>query len=124
MDYSIEKIQQIVREFAKSRNWEDYPNIDKFDHVHEELIEVSQYLRYKSREEMEGFLSDPKNKALIEEEMGDVLFVFARLANQLNIDLGKGFETTVAKVLKKFPETAGKSEYNPVWKGDKPGNKE
>jgi len=48
---TIKHAQKLVKDFAKRNNWKDIPNIDKFDHLHEELIEMSQHLRYKTEEE-------------------------------------------------------------------------
>ena len=45
---SIKEAQKLVKDFAERNNWSDSPNVDKFDHLHEELIEMSQHLRYKS----------------------------------------------------------------------------
>ena len=36
----ISEAQQTIKKFAVENNWDDTPNIDKFDHLHEELIEM------------------------------------------------------------------------------------
>ncbi len=36
----ISQAQILVKEFAKGNKWSDESNIDKFDHLHEELIEI------------------------------------------------------------------------------------
>ena len=36
----ISEAQALVKDFAKSNKWSDEPNIDKFDHLHEELSEI------------------------------------------------------------------------------------
>lgn len=48
---TITEAQQLVKDFAKRNNWDDSPNIDKFDHLHEELIEMSRLLRYKTQDQ-------------------------------------------------------------------------
>lgn len=116
----IREAQNIVKEFSERNGWEDFPNIDKIDHLHEELIEVSQYLRYKSKEERIIFVKD--NSDLFTEEMGDVMFGLCRLANQLNIDLNDGFEMTKEKVFKKYNDK--KAESNIVTKGSLGNNSE
>ena len=35
---TIKEAQDFVKNFAEQKGWKDYPNIDKFDHLHEELI--------------------------------------------------------------------------------------
>ena len=37
---SIKEAQEFVRDFTRKNKWKDVPNIDKFDHLHEELIEM------------------------------------------------------------------------------------
>lgn len=41
---TMTEAQQLVKDFAKRNNWDDSPNIDKFDHLHEELIEMPRLL--------------------------------------------------------------------------------
>ncbi|MBI2426320.1 MAG: hypothetical protein HYV34_00580 [Candidatus Kerfeldbacteria bacterium] len=103
---TLSEAQGAVLEFAKKNGWEDYPNIDKFDHIHEELLEMSQFLRYKSREEREKFVSE--HQELFEKELGDVLFGLLRLANQLGVDAERGFLAAKAKIEKKY--TSGVAE--------------
>lgn len=46
---TIKEAQKLVKDFAVRNDWKDVPNIDKFDHLHEELLEMSQHLRYKEK---------------------------------------------------------------------------
>ena len=39
----IKEAQKFVKNFALNQNWDDHPNVDKFDHLHEELIEMSKF---------------------------------------------------------------------------------
>lgn len=100
---NIEKIseaQKFVKEFAEMNKWKDFPNIDKFDHVHEELIEMSKHLRYKSKNEMIKYIRE--NKDTFEDGMGDLFFVICRLSNQLGIDLTKSFNLVRNRIVKKY----------------------
>lgn len=97
---TIKDCQQVVKEFAERNCWKDFPNIDKIDHLHEELVEISQHIRYKDKEEIQEFVD--KNKELFEEEIGDLFFGVVRLANQFDVDLEKAFEITRGKVFKKY----------------------
>ena len=100
---NIEKIseaQKFVKKFAEMNKWKDFPSIDKFDHVHEELIEMSKHLRYKSKNEMTNYIQ--KNKDIFEDGMGDLLFVICRLSNQLGIDLTKSFNLVSNRIVKKY----------------------
>jgi NTP pyrophosphatase (non-canonical NTP hydrolase) len=109
---TIKEFQKIVKNFAERNSWKDFPNIDKIDHLHEELVEISQHIRYKSKEEVEEFVN--KNKKLFEEEIGDLFFGVVRLANQFGVDLGKAFEMTRKKVFEKYNNQ--EKENNVTWK--------
>ncbi len=98
----ISQLQKEVKIFTESLGWDDTPSLDKFDHLHEELIEMSRHLRYKSEQERIDFVKT--NKELFTSEMGDLFFGLCRLANQLNIDLEEGFKQTAEKVKAKYTQ--------------------
>ncbi len=97
---TIKEAQKLVKSFAKRNNWEDFPNVDKFDHLHEELIEMSQYLRYKSKEERIKFVKE--NQEIFKDGIGDMFFGLCRLANQLGIDLEEAFNLVKDEILEKY----------------------
>ncbi|MFH1307904.1 MAG: hypothetical protein ABIH72_03550 [archaeon] len=97
---SIKEAQELVKAFANRNGWQDNPNIDKFDHLHEELIEMSQYLRYKSEEEKIKIVYE--NKEVFRDGIGDLFFGLCRLANQLNVDIEEAFNEVKTKILDKY----------------------
>lgn len=107
----ISEAQSIVKSWSQKNGWQDMPNIDKFDHLHEELIEMSQHLRYKSETERLEYVKN--NRDYFTAEMGDLLFGVCRLANQLGVNLEDGFHRTKDKAESKY--TAGKAESNIPW---------
>jgi NTP pyrophosphatase (non-canonical NTP hydrolase) len=110
----INKAQSQVKLFAEKLEWDDTPCIDKFDHLHEELIEMSRHLRYKSVQERMDFVK--ANKELFTNEMGDLFFGLCRLSNQLGVNLEEGFLQTQEKVEKKYTEKG--KETNKVREGE------
>ena len=96
----IKEAQELVKKFAERNKWEDFPNLDKFDHLHEELIEMSQHLRYKDKEEIKGFVFN--NKEIFEDGIGDLFFGLMRLANQLGVDVEKSFNMVKEEILEKY----------------------
>ncbi|MDF1497379.1 MAG: MazG nucleotide pyrophosphohydrolase domain-containing protein [Patescibacteria group bacterium] len=108
----ISEAQQIVKSWSNGNGWKDVPNIDKFDHIHEELVEMSQHLRYKSEAERIDYVKNNKNYFIA--EMGDLLFGICRLANQLGVDLEEGFALTKDKAEQKYK--SGIKESNIPWK--------
>ncbi len=107
----ISEAQNIVKTWSERNGWEDIPNIDKFDHLHEELIEMSQHLRYKSESERVEFVKNHQD--YFTAEMGDLLFGVCRLANQLGINLEEGFFITKEKAEAKYGP--GAKESNIPW---------
>lgn len=97
---TLKEAQKFVKDFAKKNGWRDFPNIDKFDHVHEELIEMSRTLRYKSEEEMVDFIKN--NKDVFEDGIGDTLFALTRLSNQLGIDMEKSLNLVTERIVVKY----------------------
>jgi len=97
---SIKEAQALVKAFAERNNWKDVPNVDKFDHLHEELIEMSQHLRYKSEAERIKFVQENKN--IFIDGIGDLFFALCRLANQLDVDLEEAFNFVKAEILDKY----------------------
>jgi NTP pyrophosphatase (non-canonical NTP hydrolase) len=106
---TIRGAQLLVRRFAQKNRWKNVPNIDKFDHLHEELIEMSQHLRYKSEKERARFVKE--NKAIFEDGIGDLFFGLCRLANQLDVDIMDAFFAAEKEIRSKY---AGKKEKKPV----------
>ncbi len=99
---TISEAQQLVRDFAKSNNWVDEPNIDKFDHLHEELIEMSSHLRYKTTGEMQAYITEHKD--VFEDGIGDLFFATCRLANQLGVDIEKSFNLVSKSIVARYAD--------------------
>ena len=96
----IKEAQRFVKDFAIKKNWEDHPNVDKFDHLHEELIEMSKLLRYKNKEERLTVIQEKKEH--FKDGIGDLFFATCRLANQLDIDIAEAFDYVKDRISKKF----------------------
>ena len=97
---TISEAQQLVKDFVLRNNWDDSPNIDKFDHLHEELTEMSRLLRYKNQEERLQVLHEHHAEFL--DDMGDLLFATCRLANQLQINLDEAFNSVSKNILERY----------------------
>lgn len=85
----IKDAQKIVKKFAMNNGWKDEPNIDKFDHLHEELLEMSKHLRYRELNERNEIIMDKHD--VFEDGIGDLLFALLRLSNQLGVDADDAF---------------------------------
>ena len=108
---TIKDAQKLVKHFANSNNWKDHPCIDKFDHLHEELIEMSKHLRYKSKEERIKFIQE--NKHLFLDGIGDLFFALCRLSNQLNIDMEEALNYVKKEIFSRYGYGKGKEGKKP-----------
>ena len=100
---TMKDAQSLVKAFAERNGWKDIPNIDKFDHLHEELIEMSQHLRYKSEEERQQYVQE--HKGIFIDGIGDLFFGTCRLANQLGVDIEEAFNLVQKEILAKYNHT-------------------
>lgn len=97
---TISDAQKLVKDFAIRNEWKDVPNVDKFDHLHEELIEMSQHLRYKDEDERIKFVAE--NKMIFKDGIGDLFFGICRLANQIDVDITDAFSMVKDEILEKY----------------------
>ncbi|MAE13304.1 hypothetical protein CMO92_01955 [Candidatus Woesearchaeota archaeon] len=97
---TLKEAQALVKNFALRNNWKDTPNIDKFDHLHEELLEMSQHLRYKTEEQRIQIIQEKREE--FKDGIGDLFFALCRLSNQLNIDIEEAFNTVKDEILEKY----------------------
>lgn len=96
----MKEAQALVKAFAERNGWKDVPNMDKFDHLHEELIEMSQHLRYKSEAERIKLIKEKRE--VFVDGIGDLFFGLCRLANQLGVDIEEAFNMVKTEILAKY----------------------
>ncbi len=97
---TIKDAQKTLKYFAERNGWKDTPNIDKFDHLHEELIEMSQLLRYKDEEERIQIIKEKKEEFV--DGIGDLFFGMCRLANQLDVDIEEAFNQVKKTIFERY----------------------
>jgi len=99
---TITELQQKLRTFAKARDWEQFHSpknlVMALSVEASELLEHFQWLT-----EAEAQNLSTEQKALVAEEMADVLLYLLRLADGLNVDLLDAAEKKMAKNEKRFP---------------------
>ncbi|MFH1253794.1 MAG: hypothetical protein V1664_05740 [Candidatus Uhrbacteria bacterium] len=97
---TMKDAQMLVKKFAQTNGWKDEPNIDKFDHLHEELLEMSRFLRYKNPKQRLKTIKE--HREIFLDGIGDLFFGTCRLANQLGIDIEEAFNFVKDSILKKY----------------------
>ena len=80
-------LDQILR-FSRDREWEKFHTSKNLIlALTSELGELSEHFQWRNDPEILEFLSNPENKARVEEEVADIAIYLIRLAQVMNIDL-------------------------------------
>lgn len=97
---TINAAQTHVKDFARRQGWKDEPNVDKIEHLHEELSEIARFLLYKSLPERKKACTEHRED--IEDGIGDLFFGLCRLSNQLGVDITQAFTVAAERIEAKY----------------------
>jgi NTP pyrophosphatase (non-canonical NTP hydrolase) len=111
---TIKEAQKLVKAFAVRNGWKDVPNIDKFDHLHEELLEMSQHLRYKDEAERIQIIKEKHD--VFKDGIGDLFFGMCRLANQLGVNIEEAFNMVQKEILAKYNHKNSEDNHTKILK--------
>lgn len=100
----LDDLTQKVLEFRDKRNWKQFHNYkDVAIAIALEANELLEHFIWKNGKDLEKYVSQPKNKKALGEELSDVLYNTLLLANELKIDLTSAFMAKLRKNEKKYP---------------------
>lgn len=106
----VERLQQLLIEFRKARDWEQFHNPkDVAISLALEAAEVLEHFQWKSPEEIKEYIK--KNKDDIGEELADVFNWVLLLAHDLDIDIIKASDDKIAKNALKYPVEKAKGSH-------------
>jgi NTP pyrophosphatase (non-canonical NTP hydrolase) len=101
---SIKQLKNIVQSFCEERDWNQYHGPkDLAIGIITEAAELLDHFRFKSEAEALEYLSDPKKRSEVEDEIADTLFMLLRFAQMYEIDLAKALKRKIALNHKKYP---------------------
>jgi len=98
----MKKYQQLVSEFAKERDWDQFhtpKNLAMALSV--EVSELLEHFQWMSGEESKNLSAD--KKVLVENEMVDIMIYWLRIADKLNVDFEKSFDRKFQENKEKYP---------------------
>lgn len=106
----LKKIRDELRKFAKARDWEQFHTPKNLTlALVGEVGELAEVLQWLNDSEIEKLIK--KNPDKIADELADVLLYLVRLADQMNIDLGKAAVKKIMKNQKKYPVNKSKGKH-------------
>lgn len=116
-DTKLAELKEAVKKFTDERDWQRYHTPkDLAVSISIEAAELLEKFQWKSEEEIEELLNDPKYKEEVKEELADVFNYCLALSNTLGIDLSEALLEKVKRNSEKYPveKTKGKyKKYNP-----------
>lgn len=103
-EYSIEKLEQIVKEFCEEREWDQYHTPkDLAIGMSTEANELLDLFRFKSDQEIQEMFQDKEKLNRICEELSDVFYFVLRFAQKNNINLSEALENKIKHNKQKYP---------------------
>ena len=108
---SFDHIRQLMGDFSRDRDWEQFhdPKSLLLALVGEvgELAELFQWL---PADQAKDLVAKPELHQRVGEEMGDIILYLVRLADVLDIDLGKATTDKFDSVVERFPTASVKGQ--------------
>ncbi len=105
---TIKEAQDLIKEFDKIRNWDNFYPLEVFANINKEIGEIWKTLAWEDNDKKEEIAKENKQK--IENDIGDLLFLALRLANQFNVDTERGLRNSLKDLKKRFPIDSEENE--------------
>ena len=118
-DTKIEEVKNAIRQFCEERDWDQFHGIkDLAIGAATESAELLEIFRFKSEEQIKTLLSNAQAREAIADELADVFFFVARIAQKFDFDLAMAFTQKMKKNRQKYPVEKVKGQntkYNQYW---------
>jgi NTP pyrophosphatase (non-canonical NTP hydrolase) len=106
----VERLQQLLIQFRKARDWEQFHNPkDIAISLSLEAAEVLEHFQWRSPAEIDNYIK--QHKSDIGEELADVFNWILLLAHDLDIDILQASEDKIEKNGKKYPVAKAKGSH-------------
>ena len=111
--------QKKIKQFAEERNWGQFHNPkDLLLGVVEEVGELRNIIKWEqSPEKLKQVME--QNKEEVKDNIGDIYWFLALLANSVNIDIDEAIYDVIENNSKRFPVTEVKSQHTNLYLGGK-----
>lgn len=118
----MNSFQQRIQKFSQERDWEQFYNPkDLLLGIVEEIGEIRNLVKWEQDiEKIKKALIDNKDK--LEDDIGDIYWFLAILANSNNIDLDEAIDEVIKKNELRFPVDEVKSHHTNLHLGGKDKN--
>ena len=101
---TVNELKVKLRKFALDRDWKEFHTPkDLAIGVCVEASEILEHFRFRNKEVLDEYLSNPDNKKELAYEIADVFSFLIRLADELKIDLSDSIYEKLKKNEERFP---------------------
>jgi NTP pyrophosphatase (non-canonical NTP hydrolase) len=101
---TVNELKTAVQQFCEVRDWDQYHGPkDLAIGIVTEAAELLDHFRFKSEVEARKYLSNPKKRSEVEDEVADTLFMLLRFAQMYGIDLTKALKRKMRHNNRKYP---------------------
>ncbi len=120
----MNKFQRKIQQFSRARDWDQFHNPkDLLLGIVEEVGEIRNIVKWEQDpERIKKALID--NRGKLADDLGDMYWFMALLANSSNIDIDKAISEVIRKNEKRFPIKHTKSKHTNRLLGGKDGQYE
>ncbi|MGD0728919.1 MAG: nucleotide pyrophosphohydrolase [Candidatus Micrarchaeaceae archaeon] len=103
-DTTLAQLKEIIKQYNDERDYTKYHDPKELAiGASVEASELLEHFIFKSKEEMELMLRDPKKSQDISDEMADTLYYILRIAQLYDIDISNAFHKKMEQNRKKYP---------------------
>ena len=106
---NLKQLKELVQKFCEDRDWDQFHSAkDLAIGITTESAELLDLFRFKSQEEIELKMAEPKYRQQIENELADVLFFIIRFSQKNNFDLTQSLNNKIKINSEKYPISTSK----------------
>lgn len=115
----MNEFQKRIKLFTEERNWDQFHNPkDLLLGIVEEIGEIRNIVKWEQNpEKLRQVLNE--NKDILEDNIGDLYWFLALLANQHNINLDEAIDKVIQKNKERFPVKDTNSKHTNIFLGGK-----
>ncbi len=115
----MNEFQKRIKQFTEERNWDQFHNPkDLLLGIVEEIGEIRNLVKWEQNpEKLKQVLNE--NKEILEDNVGDLYWFLALLANQHNINLDEAISKVIQKNKERFPIKDTNSKHTNIFLGGK-----
>ena len=105
------RLQKILREFARERDWEQFHNLKNLAiSINIETSELLEIFQWKNDTEIKSDLKKKTVKDQISDEVADIMLYLLRFSDLAKIDIEKSCLKKIKKNEKKYPISLSKGK--------------